>query len=345
MAATPGLVLPGWLRNARFDIGFIAGIVVLALVSCLVVVREPRLFGVVLLADLWLLGYHHVIATYTRLCFDRESFRKHRFLVLGLPFIVFAAVALSAWSVGLWTLATVYFYWQWFHYARQSFGIARVYDRKAGVAQEPDERLSRILFYLVPLWGILHRSHQDPETFLGLELRVLAVPEPVVHLAGVLAAAGFAWWVLQRVALLRRGRLSAAHTLYMLSHFLIFYVAYVAVENINYGWLAINVWHNAQYIAFVWMFNNNRFRAGVEPQTRILSPLSQSRNAWAYLLICFGLSTVLYFAINSVVAALPLLMIIYQAINFHHYVVDGVIWKVRRKPLQQTLGIAPEPGR
>ena len=32
-------------------------------------------------------------------------------------------------------------------------------------------------------------------------------------------------------------------------------------------------------------------------------------------------------------------VIIYQAINFHHYVVDGIIWKVRKPKLRDRLGI------
>jgi hypothetical protein len=42
---------------------------------------------------------------------------------------------------------------------------------------------------------------------------------------------------------------------------------------------------------------------------------------------------------NTAALLLPAL-VIYQSINFHHYIVDSVIWKVRRKPLQTTLGIA-----
>jgi len=37
---------------------------------------------------------------------------------------------------------------------------------------------------------------------------------------------------------------------------------------------------------------------------------------------------------------LPLALIVYQTINFHHYIVDSMIWKLRRKPLQETLGVA-----
>jgi hypothetical protein len=38
--------------------------------------------------------------------------------------------------------------------------------------------------------------------------------------------------------------------------------------------------------------------------------------------------------------SLPLFAIVFQAINFHHYLVDAVIWKVRRKPVRENFGIA-----
>lgn len=331
----------GWLRGLPFDLQFIVGIAAIALLSGAVVVMEPRLFLPILLADLWLLGYHHVISTYTRLCFDSESFRAHRFLLLGLPLIVIAGVAGIAYGVGLWTLATVYLYWQWFHYARQSWGVSQVYRRKAGDLIPPDERIGQVAFYLLPLWGILYRSHQDPGTFLGLELRVIPIPELAVDIAGVAALATLGWWLATRVAMWRRGRLPVAHTIYMLSHFVIFAFAYLIIESIDAGWLVVNVWHNAQYIVFVWLFNNNRFKDGVDPKAKFLSTISQTRNAWLYVGICLALSTVVYLTIDTVFSALALvpLVVIYMTINFHHYIVDSLIWKVRRRPIQKVLGI------
>ena len=38
-------------------------------------------------------------------------------------------------------------------------------------------------------------------------------------------------------------------------------------------------------------------------------------------------------------SALPLFLVAYQTINFHHYIVDGLIWKVRKKPLRANLGL------
>lgn len=340
MAAQTLPVSSIWLRGLSFDLHFIVGIAVLALLSGCAVVLEPRFFFPILLADLWLLGYHHVVATYTRLCFDRQSLHAHRFLVYGLPPIILAAVCILVFTVGVWVLATAYLYWQWYHYTRQSWGISQVYRRKSGGLMAENRHLSTAVFYLLPLWGILRRSHQDPELFLGLELRVFPVPEAAVAVVGTAALIGLGWWITTRVAAWYRGHLAPAHTLYMISHFTIFYVAYIAIDHIDHGWLVVNVWHNAQYIVFVWLFNNNRFRSGADPKAKFLSTISQEQNLWLYFAVCFGLSTLIYMTISNVIAAfLPLTIVIYQTINFHHYVVDGVIWKVRQKPMQQVLRI------
>ena len=147
----------GWLRTARFDLTFIAGTVVIGFFSGWVVLMENELWGLVLGIDLWLLGYHHVIATFTRLCFDRESIREHRFLLFKLPLLVLGAVVASYALIGAWTIPTIYLYWQWWHYTRQSYGVGQIYKRKSPVAITQSDRLTKAAIYLVPLWGIVHR--------------------------------------------------------------------------------------------------------------------------------------------------------------------------------------------
>lgn len=344
-AARTGTRAPGWLRSRRFDAAFIGGTAGLALISGCVVVVEPRLLAIAIAVDLWALAYHHVIASYTRLCFDRVSFHEHRFLVLGLPPLVLVATALLSAALGPWILATLYLYWQWFHYTRQSFGVSQVYRRRSGGLAEENESITRLALYLLPLWGILHRSAQAPETFLGMELRVVPTPGLVVDLVGAVAVAALAAWVLLRARAFRAGRAPVAHTLYVLSHVAVFAVGYLAIEDVTQGWLVLNVWHNAQYVLFVWMFNGSRFHAGIDPSARFLSTLSQPRNGWLYFLVCSSIAGVVYLAVDQLAAwlaftAWPVALVAYQAINFHHYLVDGVVWKVRERPLQSVLGLA-----
>jgi hypothetical protein len=51
-----------------------------------------------------------------------------------------------------------------------------------------------------------------------------------------------------------------------------------------------------------------------------------------YAVVCWALGTVLYFNIDRMLAlfsnrVLPLSLLAYMTINFHHYVVDAVIWR------------------
>lgn len=331
---------PGWLRNLSFDAWFIGGIALLAIASGGLVVAWPHLFHYVLFADIILLGYTHVIATYTRLCFCKGQFREFWFLVTALPLIVLAAVLLAGYTLGFWVLSTVYLYWQWFHYSRQSWGISQVYRGRSQGRVTDNLLLSQAVFYLLPVWGILYRSWQDPGKFLSLELKVIPVSPIVVEIAGLAALLALGYWLSSRAILWMRGQLPVAHTCYMLSHFLIFYIAYIAIENINYGWLVINIWHNAQYIVFVWLFNNKSFEGKPDGSARLLSYISQNGKFLMFFGVCCFVAMLFYAGMKYTLGTLLPLIVVYQTINFHHYIVDSIIWKIRRKPMKKTLGLS-----
>ena len=329
------------LRSYPFDLWLIAGAFFVALTFGLLSVFQPAWFPFLLLTDLWLLGYHHVVATYTRIAFDSESLRKYRFYVFFLPFLVaIPSVGISYW-IGPWTITTLYLYWQWFHYTRQSYGISRIYARKAAPLSNYDERLNTVALYSLPFLGILYRSFQAPDTFLGTELKVLPVSLPVVQFFAAITFFILVLWLVSQAQQKKRGSFSRARFLYLMSHHLIFTTGYLLIPDINYGWLVINAWHNVQYIFIVWLYNNNRFKNGIQSEARLLSIVSQSKNWPRYVFLCLGTSTVLYFALTSVTtglaSAVPAAMLVYSVINFHHYVVDAVIWKVRKKEVREHL--------
>ncbi len=329
------------LRGAGFDLTYTAGLGALALLTGWIVTTNPQLFPTVFVINVWLLGYHHVISTFTRLSVENNS-GQNRFLIRKLPLIVLAGVLVLCLFFGAWILTSLYLYWQWWHYTRQSYGISRLYQRKAGL---DNDLLSKLVIYALPTWGILHRSYQQPDTFLFAEVRVLPIPLWLVVAAGLVTVGAVSWWVVQMVHACINGSAPFAHTVYVSVHLIIFGVGYLAIDNINHGWLVLNVWHNCQYILTVWMFNQNRFNAGIDNKHKLLSYLSQRNNLPLYLGACLLISTVIYSAllyslewITLVTAtSLPLFAIVFQAINFHHYLVDAVIWKVRRKPVRQNF--------
>ena len=335
----------GWLRGWTFDSVYILGTASVALACGSLVISSPNLFLPMFILNGWLLGYHHVVSTYTRLTFDREGFQQHKFLILFLPLIVLACVIALCAMFGAWILATTYLYWQWWHYTRQSYGVARIYARKASLMYD---RLTTWMIYSVPLTGILYRSYQAPREFLFTEIRVLPVPFWLVVAAGALSAGLVGLWLAQQLRLWWQGELAVAHTAYIISHLTCFTAGYILIRDINFGWLVMNVWHNSQYILTVWMFNNNRFRETTS-KPALLSYLSQRRNISLYFGFSLLVSTIFYGALSyslslvqtsyAAAAALPLFAVFYQAINFHHYIVDAVIWKVRKKSLRQNFGI------
>jgi hypothetical protein len=337
----------GWIRSSTFDYTLIAGVAVLALASGAVVVVWPASFPVVLFLDLWLLGYHHVVSTFTRLSFDKQSLDEHRFLVFVLPWLVLAATVAIGLTLGMWALATIYLYWQWFHYTRQSYGLVRIYSRKAGDINSFDAKVRNWVVYLVPLWGIAFRSYQNPDRFLGSEVFCIPTTLSVVYVLATAALIAAGVWAVRLTWSAVRGQLHFALELYMLTHLAIFAWSYLVIPNVDHGWLVVNVWHNAQYLLIVWMFNNNRFKSGVNDSHPFLSTLCQNHafNIVCYLLVCLGVTFGVYGSLNGMLRLPPLAgipvaaMVVYQTINFHHYIVDSLIWKVRRKSIQKTLQI------
>ena len=244
-----------------------------------------------------------------------------------------AATIAMAWGVGIWTVTTAYLYWQWFHYTRQSYGIERAYRHKSDPNALIDDRLTKWSLYLVPLAGIVYRSWQAQDTFLGMPVRVIPIPDVVMLTVSCIAGAVFAAWLGRQVIAAAQGRLAATHFAYLLSHYIIFVTGYLVIEDVTSGWLVLNIWHNIQYIMFVWAFNNRRFKDEVDPARPFISKLCQTRNMVAYFAVCLSISSAAYFALQvagSAANPVPVALVGAIAINFHHYVVDGMIWKRKR---------------
>jgi nicotinamide riboside transporter PnuC len=125
----------------------------------------------------------------------------------------------------------------------------------------------------------------------------------------------------------------------------------VAIEHINIGWLTANIWHNAQYVLFVWLYNTNRFKTPT-PETQGVWMAWLSQRNWkrilAYFGFCIGVTTAFYGALTYGFKAvapnkevmLMLYVLSFQTLNFHHYVVDSLIWKARNKKNRTILNVS-----
>ncbi len=164
---------------------------------------------------------------------------------------------------------------------------------------------------------------------------MIPVPSFVVDLAGLVAAALVIVGLVSRGRAWMRGELPVAHTLMVLSHLCVFAIGYVAIADIDHGWLTINIWHNAQYVLFVWHINNRQAESA--PKPGLAQRLCGTDRVGRYVAVSIVASTVVYGILGLTIAAAVTPVIVYQAINFHHYVTDSRIWKTNRAPATQRL--------
>lgn len=323
-----------FLRNRQFDSTFILLPMLVGVFSALLCVWQPQLFFPVLFLDFWFLAYHHVISSYTRIAFDIASIKANKFLIFMLPLLVFAGVVGLYSSFGIWLLVSISFYWQWFHYTRQSYGIARYY-----IAQEKNPNnplynsIHTFALYSLPIAGILYRSWQAPENFIYLKLWVVPVSYEVVVVSILASAILILLQLYQWRKMFKKGTLNGGYIAYMASHYVVFIIGHFLIDNVTYGWLAMNMWHNMQYILFVWLKNNRTYSNGIDLKHWLISKISQNDKMWLYILVCLLITACIYIPLYYFTeraqqgTTIAIAFIVFITINFHHYIVDAIIWK------------------
>jgi hypothetical protein len=262
---------------------------VAGLTAAAIVTANVRLYPILLLADLWLLGYHHVVATYTRLAFDGQSLRRNRFLAIDLLLIVTGVTLVVAMTAGAWVIASAFLYLQWFHYMRQGYGIARMYFRATAQGASRGARLGGRSRHL-PGAGLRHRraigdDGRSVPRAAGAHDRAARRSDHGAGGSG--SVAGLVWAGRTLRAALTEG-VDLPYTCFIASHVAIFMMAYVVIADANAGWLCINVWHNFQYVLVVWMANAKRYAGGIDPTAKLLSRISQPGRVVAYFATCLG---------------------------------------------------------
>jgi hypothetical protein len=325
-----------YVWNGSFDNTLLVAPIALGLLAAAVVMSDPAMYAAVVLADLWFLGYHHVVSTYTRLGFSSHSLRQNRFLAVDLLVVIVLVTTALAFTAGAWAVASAFLYLQWLHYMRQGYGISRMYFRTtpAGQAGGARDLVADAVIYTVPIYAIAYRSSTMGDMFLAMPVKTMVPPQALVTLLAVAAAVAVGAWFV------RMGLRAASDTAdlryegFILSHVVIFMCGYVWTADANVGWLAIDVWHNLQHVLLVWMFNVRKYGGGVDANEPLLSRISQPGRPLIYFACCLLITTIVYLGLNRFTVlvmggGLAATLGLYMGINFHHYVVDALIWKRR----------------
>jgi hypothetical protein len=298
------------------------------MLTAAILLARPLTFAQVLAIDAAALGFGHVVATYLQLSVMPLTSRQRRILAgYGLPFTLLVVLAAFA-TLPLHLVTTAYVLWSVAHTCRQAYGIDRLYRRVTGEVITGSATYSALL----GVAGLLFLASLANGWYLSLP--VFDVP---VIADGHLRAAGTIAW-LGAAAAMWTQPLTGVAARFRWSQLAVFGVGYALMPNLPFAWIVVNVWHNCQYLVIVRNAMAKAARAAEPPKA---AALALPMRGLLVIGLCLGLGVVAYQLIAVMMlmtwwTALGPAFAIYIAVNVHHYVVDGLIWK-RRSPTLEVL--------
>ncbi len=303
----------------------------------------------------------HLVATWSRVYFDRREVKERPVALLVMPLVIFIFVALTTWKAGYpgaRLLNSIILYWATWHFVAQNWGILRIYQRKSS---EPSSslalKLERPLLLLFVMWCVLYRLHTGPRALFGTEI-FHVVPGLAVVMALLAVVVGvFAVYLAQRLKEWNAPHARAAWVRFAFlgCAFLGFFVPFQMITTDDTSaFAAAACWHGFQYLGMVRFYHRNTWRAGVDPDAKTISWLSQP--GWRRAVLYMAFLGALAGSVYGVIYALSLVTrdgwnfatwggVVWITLTLSHYWLDGVIWKLRRPELARRVGLGGDDGR
>ena len=351
----------GWLFGPTTDIALGCGGLYLVLFSLMaggVFGITPELHEVMGPFLILAFSIPHYGATLLRVYERSEDRHRYRLFAVWGAVLVYGLyfVGLNVPIVGTWFL-TLYLTWSPWHYTGQNFGIALTFLRRAGVDVDPGSRrllrMSFTLSYLLVALAI-HGSYGHEADYVvegryfgAFEFMSLGLPAWVTTLGVPSCAIGAALCALGAVVRMR-GRVTwrqwlppllvlATQSIWFTIPFLVGHFGIetgipfidLATRDILFTYIAVS--HAAQYL---WM-------------TTYFARKSTGWSSYGFYwlkAIAFGQAVVLVptlLAVKTPLAGMSydagVSVLVIAALNLHHFIMDGAIWKLRSGPIANIL--------
>jgi hypothetical protein len=340
-----------WMLSPGIDLWLFLGVTLLTLIPWVVsdVLHYP---GWYVILGVGAVNGPHLISTWTRVyLLPGERFKRPvRYWVI--PGLAMALAIYADATGGFWLrlARSMIFYWATWHFVAQSWGVMRIYQRKHGAADRLEARLEKALIFLPAFFCALHRLFTGPWELFGVEVIHFRPPPLLVNGLGALIVALavvylFVWFTSAKQ---RRPAHEWVRPAYLGFNFLGFAMPFLVIRDGNSAFGAAALWHAVQYMAIVWLYNDRRWRNGVEPNARLVSWVSQRGRPLAYLALIGACAAVVYifaFGVSFFVQRpfMDIALTFWTGFTLGHYYLDGTIWKSRRYDLRALTTNAPAP--
>jgi len=339
-----------WLVNPYIDLLFCCGGAVwIAALSYDWATREysnefTMSFAVVLTLLTHSLANPHTSATWLRIYGDPAENKRFRFysvwLAIGMVALGAFALTQPGWPAAF---ANLYLLWVILHYTSQVYGIALLYCVRWGYRFAPWEKnVFKYTLIFTALFAIARklawREYAIPQ-FLGLPMPFWGpIPDWIAYISGALWAASTLLFVFIVVdKFFREGAVLPAPVVLLLISIGVFILA---TGPLMYAvWLFVPAFfHGSQYLMVSGVYHFGKKRQDDASFTAKLFSW-EGVKYWAVLVIIgnfiyAGAPTFLSELGVSYVAGLA---VIFSVVNFHHFLTDAAIWKLRDPKTREVL--------
>ena len=335
---------PAWIGRPWIDLLIGCGgwsLPLLALSYAVVDADVPRwsavFYGLALICN-----YPHYMATIYR-AYGRDDRGAHRLYTHWLTAGLLAlGVAAHAWFPLVPWLFTAYVMWSPWHYTGQNFGVLMMFLRRAGVDVSAEERRRLHLAFLasfVMLLAAFNTGASGDPLVLSLGLppisaRIIEAGAGLTFLAGGLAAFVPLARRAPRRALLAPLTLYSTQALWFVLPVAVSWMASIDTPQTRYSSGMLAVMHSAQYLWITRYFakRDAEHAAG-----------AGSWSAWRYWTTLVAGGAALFLPVPWLasygwhVDFTASVFIVAAIVNLHHFMIDGVVWKLRNPRVGRVL--------
>ena len=310
-----------------------------------------ELKGASMIALLVVFNYAHFASSTVRLYTKPGAAASHRFLAYGFPGV---ALAMTFLAIGFperigQHLISLVLTWSPYHYAAQAYGLALMYSYRSGTRFSPVEK--RWLFWICMLpfiRALINIDDTSVAQMMGVGGVWWLLPESLLSDGSVLAE-GLRWLVAGMTPLvyilpiayacLGRARLPVMALVLVLVNAL-WLTAFSLFDAVVWATVA----HSVQYL-FIVSYAHSKDTTAVSGGQRI-----ERRPMLHFYLLSVTTGPVLFIALPLLISAAGhasgrqwdpshIYLMVVAALNLHHFIVDGYIW--RSKPVDRSATLSP----
>jgi hypothetical protein len=327
------------IGGANFDAFLLWGVPLLSLIAVMLWITLAAALPVstgtgmltMLMSFTIILTFAHLFAVIPRAYLNKEVFESNRVRLTVIPVLLIAGLVCSPviFAIG----GVVVTFWDIHHSAMQNFGLARIYDMKAGhnpeMLRKVDLRLNWVLYVGPLIAGSAFLSHLralDDLSAVGL-VQIARLPgllqgeTPLITgIAFTAWGATLAWAAMAYRSAYRSGYRMPVHKAALVgSTGLVSLIAW-GFSSPAVALLSVNIYHAVQYFALVWVKEGGRMKAR-----------TGAKGVIAILLFCgaCGAAGVLYSQAEA--TKIQWVVAPFIACSLLHFWFDSFVWSVRKK--------------